>query len=74
MKHQRPYHLPPSALAASAFLPAGVDPAAMLARRQAMIDVGTHPVLAGQLALSAAGRQALRDRNARLVARPGDPF
>ena len=62
MKHRRPYQLPPPVAAAPLLLPVGVEAAAVLARRQAMIDAGIHPVLAGQLALSAAGHQALRDR------------
>lgn len=74
MKHHRPYQAPPSPPAASPCLPAGVEPAAVLARRQAMIDAGTHPVLAGQLALSAAGHQARRDRDPRFAVRPDDPF
>ena len=69
MKHRRPYKLPPPTPNAP-----GVFPAAVLARRQAMIDAGTHPVLAGQLAFSAAGHQALRDRDPRFAVRADDPF
>lgn len=74
MKHHRPYQSPPLTPAAPSRLPAGVEPAAVLARRQAMIDAGTHPALAGSLALSAAGHQALRDRDPRFTGRNGEPF
>ena len=74
MKHHRPYQVPVLAPTVSLLLPAGVEAAAVLARRQAMIEAGTHPVLASQLALSAAGHQALRDRDPRFVVRADDPF
>ena len=73
MKHRRSYQ-PPFPPAAAPRLPVGVEPAAVLVRRQAMIDAGTHPTLAGQLALSAAGHQARRDGDLRFTVRPGDPF
>ena len=74
MKHHCPYQSPARTSMAPPRLPAGVEPAAVLARRQAMIDAGTHPALAGQLALSAAGHPALRARDPRFAGQAGDPF
>ncbi len=62
MKHHRAYQLPIPALAATPRLPAGIDASAILARRTAMIEAGTHPVLAERLAFSAGENQAARDR------------
>ena len=74
MKQRRLYQLPAPTPAASLPLPASLEAAAVHARRQAMIDAGTHPVLAGQIALSAANHQALRDRDPRFAVRSDDPF
>ena len=74
MKNRRSYQLPTPTPATPLISPVGVQPAAVLARRQAMIDAGTHPVLAGQLAFSAASHQALRDRDPRFDVRANDPF
>lgn len=69
MKHHRPYTLPPP-------VPAALRPcdAAVLVRERAMIDAGTHPMLAERLARRAAENQARRDRHPRFTVRPDDPF
>lgn len=74
MNHRRPYQLPSPSAPVPPRLPAGIEPASVLARQTAMIDAGTHPVLAERLALSAAENQAMRDRDARFIVRSGDPF
>ncbi len=68
MKHHRPYQLSAPAHAAAVRLPAGIEPAAVLARQAAMIEAGTHPTLAERLASSAGENQALRDRDPRFAA------
>ncbi len=74
MKHHRPYQLPPPVSVLPRALAAAPDHAAVLAREQAMIDAGTHPMLAEKLARRAAENQARHDRRAQPAARPDDPF
>lgn len=73
MHHRRPYQIPSPPIPPPRRLPAGIDAAALLARQTAMIDAGTHPMLAERLALSASENQALRERDPRFAARAGEP-
>ena len=73
MKHHRPYQLSTPAPTLALRAPAGIHPAAILARQAAMIEAGTHPILAERLASSASENQALRDRDPRFAARAAEP-
>ena len=74
MKHRRPYQLPSPDAPIPRPLPVGIDHASILVRQTAMIDAGTHPILAERLALSASENQAMRDRDPRFTALSGEPF
>ena len=63
MSNHRPYSIRLKA-AASAFalLPTGSDPETFIARQEAMIQAGTHAMIAERLALDAMRNQAERER------------
>ena len=54
-----PYHLQPAAPVAALDL----DPEAVIARQEAMIQAGTHAMIAEKLARDAVCNQTLRDRH-----------
>ncbi len=54
---QHPYHHQPAAVAAI-----DLDPEAVVARQEIMIQAGTHAMIAEKLARDAVANQALRDR------------
>ena len=61
-KSHRPYATrPPGTASARTLLPAGCDPEAFIARQEAMIQAGTHALIAERLALDAVRNQAERD-------------
>ena len=61
--HHRPYSTRPSAATPTAAqLPAGSDPEAFIARQEAMIQAGTHAMIAERLALDAVRNQIERER------------
>ena len=71
--HHRPYAIRLKA-APSAFtrLPAGSDPEAFIARQEAMIQAGTHALIAEKLALDAVRNQAEREHRLKPAARTGE--
>ncbi len=72
--HHRPYSTRPTAATpAFAQLPTGSDPEAFIARQEAMIQAGTHAMIAEKLALDAVRNQIERDRRVRPAASIAEP-
>ena len=70
--HHRPYAVRrTAALPAIALLPTGSSPEVFIARQEAMIQAGTHAMIAEKLALDAMRHQAERER--RLLRVPPAP-
>ena len=67
---QHPYHHQPAAPIAAIDL----DPEAVVSRQEAMIQAGTHAMIAEKLARDAVANQALRDRHVRPGADAADPI
>ena len=63
-------HRPTAATPASVLLPNGTNPEAFFARQDAMIQAGTHAMLAERLALDAVRNQAERELRARNATTP----
>lgn len=61
-----PYHHQPSA----AIVTPDIDPEAIIARQEAMIQAGTHAMIAEKLARDAVCNQALREQHAKPVVDP----
>ena len=72
--HHRPYSTRPTAATPGfAQLPTGSDPEAFIARQEAMIQAGTHAMIAERLALDAVRNQIERDRRALPAAAGAEP-
>ena len=71
--HHRPYAIRlKAATAVSALLPPGSDPEAFIARQEAMIQAGTHALIAEKLALDAVRNQTEREHRLQPAATTGE--